>query len=381
MGAVFGAMLNARGVFGPAAWAPVLNNVVVLAALGVYWLLPAPPSGISTAQLLVLGIGTTLGIVVQAAAIVPALRRTGFRWCWRWGWDRRLTAFGGLAAWVVGYVLISQVALAVTNRVASAADDAAIAIYANAWLLIQVPYGILGVSLLTVLMPRMSAAAADGRTDRVVADLSLGSRLSAVALLPISAVLTVFGPALGTALFSVGRSGGDGAALLGQTLAVSAFGLLPLAVVMLQLRVFYALADARTPTFVMVVMTVVKVPLLLAVPAVLPPERVVLGLAAVNAAGFVVGAVVGAVWLSVRLGRLDTVRVVRTSWRTGVASVAGAVLALLAMTGADRLLGIPPLGQAWLDLLAGSALALVLAVLGMRLLRVHELDDVLTRFR
>ena len=35
-----------------------------------------------------------------------------------------------------------------------------VAIYANAWLLLQVPYGVLGVSLLTALMPRMSRAAA-----------------------------------------------------------------------------------------------------------------------------------------------------------------------------------------------------------------------------
>ena len=45
MGALFGAILNARAVFGPAAWAPVLNNVVALAALAVYWFLPDPPDG------------------------------------------------------------------------------------------------------------------------------------------------------------------------------------------------------------------------------------------------------------------------------------------------------------------------------------------------
>ena len=61
---------------------------------------------------------------------------------------------------MLGYVLVGQVGLAVTNRVASAADEGAIAVYANAWLLLQVPYGVLGVSLLTVLMPRMSASAA-----------------------------------------------------------------------------------------------------------------------------------------------------------------------------------------------------------------------------
>ena len=79
----------------------------------------------------------------------------------------------------------------------------------------------LGVSLLTALMPRMSRAAADGRHDQVIADLSLGTRLSTVTLLPVSAILTVFGTPLGVALFSIGRSGSDSASQLGATLAAS----------------------------------------------------------------------------------------------------------------------------------------------------------------
>ena len=102
MGALFGAMLNTRGVFGPAAWAPVVNNVVLLAALAVYWLLPpASGSGIGTVHLLVLGLGTTAGVVAQALVLVVALRRTGFRWRWHWAWDRRLSGFAGSAAWVL----------------------------------------------------------------------------------------------------------------------------------------------------------------------------------------------------------------------------------------------------------------------------------------
>ncbi len=199
MGALFGAILNARAVFGPAAWAPVLNNVVVLIALAVYWMLPAPTDGspVSTTQLLVVGLGSTLGIVLQALVMLPAMRRTGFRWHWRFGWDPRLSSFGGLAAWVIAYVVISQIGLTVILRVAFAASDGGPSIYSNAWLLIQVPYGVLGVSLLTALMPRMSAAAANGRLDQVVDDLSLGSRLSTVTLLPVSVILTVFGSQLG----------------------------------------------------------------------------------------------------------------------------------------------------------------------------------------
>ena len=73
----------------------------------------------------------------------------------------------------------------------------------------------------------MSRAAAEGRTADVVADLRLGTRLSAVVLLPVSALLTLFGTQLGVGLFSMGAGlAGEGSTRLGATLAASAFGLL-----------------------------------------------------------------------------------------------------------------------------------------------------------
>jgi putative peptidoglycan lipid II flippase len=384
MGALFGAILNARAVFGPAAWAPVLNNVVVLVSLAIYWVLPGPTDGspISSTQLLVVGVGSTLGIVVQAAVMLPAMRRTGFRWHWRFGWDPRLTSFGGLAAWVIGYVVVSQIGLTVILRVAFSATDGGPSIYSNAWLLIQVPYGVLGVSLLTALMPRMSAAAANGRLDQVVDDLSLGSRLSTVTLLPVSVILTVFGSQLGVAMFSVGRAGGSSAEALGAALSASAFGLLPMAVVMLQLRVFYAMADARTPTLIMVIMTAVKVPLAYLCPVLLAPDQVVLGLAGVNAFGFVVGLVVGDVWLRRRIGRLDTRRVLRTVLLTGIASVVSVLTAVVVVTVLERFVGgAGAVAKAWLTVGIGGIVSLAVLVVAMRLLRVPELDPVASRLR
>ena len=97
-----------------------------------------------------------------------------------------------------------------------------------------------------VLMPWMSAAAAAGRTDRAVDDLALGTRLSKRGAAAGQRRLDRVRPGSRGALFSLGRSGVEAGALLGEAVAVSAFGLLPLAVVMLQMRAFYALADART---------------------------------------------------------------------------------------------------------------------------------------
>ena len=214
LGAMIGAILNTRGVFGPPAWAPVLNNVVVIAVAGAFFVVTAGDGGrttneLSTGEVLLLGIGTTLGIVAQALVLLPALRRTGFRWRLRLDLrGSRLGEAGPLALWVIGYVVISQIGYLVQLRLANGVPDSepGVTTFTNASLLFQMPYGILGVSLLTALMPRMSRAAARGDQDSVLSDLSLGARLSALALLPVTALFVVLGPAIGTVIYGHGRT-------------------------------------------------------------------------------------------------------------------------------------------------------------------------------
>ncbi|GAB3913463.1 murein biosynthesis integral membrane protein MurJ [Kibdelosporangium lantanae] len=374
--ALLTAILNAKHIFGPTAWAPVVNNVVVILTIGLYWVLPgdiADPVRITDPKILVLGIGTTLGIVVQSVMLLPALRRTGFRFRWNWGFDARLKEFGGLALWVLGYVAISQIALIIQNRVLTAAATGGVAIYSNAWLLFQLPYGVIGVSLLTAIMPRLSRAAADGDHRKLIGDLSYASRLSAVILVPISAVLTVTGTSIGVVLFSWGHGDVANAARLGDTLAVSAFGLLPYALVMLQLRVFYAMKDARTPTLIMVVMTAVKIPLLYMCKGMLSPEHVVIGVLMVNSLSYVVGAVLGQVWLWVRLGHLKTKRVLGVT----LFSVFAGGLGVAAGLGVARLFGgvgaDTGAGKAFLLLIIEGLVAGVVSFGVLTALKVEEL--------
>jgi putative peptidoglycan lipid II flippase len=380
--ALLSAILQAKHVFGPTAWAPVVNNLVVMATLLAYTMVPGElslnPVRMGDAKLLVLGIGVTLGIVVQAVILLPALKRIGFKYKWTWGLDARLKEFGGLALWILGYVLISQVGMVITQRVLSAAEPGGVSIYAQAWLLFQLPYGVIGVSLLTAILPRMSRAAADGDTQRVVDDLSTGSRLSAVMLVPISAILTVSGIAIGIALFRAGETDLSQATRLGTALAFSAFGLLPYALVMLQLRVFYAMKDARTPTLIMLVMTVVKIPLLYMCGAVVDPRQVVIGVLLVNSLTFVVGAVLGQMWLWVRLGNLHSKKIVAVISKSVLAGVAGIVAAWLV----TRLVlpgEIGSMPRAWVVLIVQSLVGGVVMVGVLVAMKVPELKPATSR--
>jgi putative peptidoglycan lipid II flippase len=383
--ALLSAILQAKHVFGPPAWAPVTNNLIVMVTIGVYALVPGEislnPVRMGDAKLLVLGIGVTLGIAVQAFVLLPALRRIGFRFRWNWGVDDRLREFGGLALWILGYVAVSQIGLVFTTRVLTAGARGGAAIYANAWLLFQLPYGVIGVSLLTAIMPRLSRAAADGDTGRLVDDLSLAGRLSTVMLVPLSAVLTIAGSAIGVALFNYGNADVADARRLGDALAFSAFGILPYALVMLQLRVFYAMKDARTPTLIMIVMTVVKIPLLYLCRDQLKPEHVVIGVLLVNSLTFVVGAVLGQMWLWVRLGRLQSMRVVKVIMQSvvagtvgiGVAFGAGLLVHLVLPAGAGDTL------TAWVLVIIESLVTVVVAFALLAAFKVPELNPALQR--
>ncbi|MDD0473401.1 hypothetical protein PFI47_10690, partial [Streptococcus pneumoniae] len=137
----------------------------------------------------------------------------------------------------------------ITTNIASTASKAAPTIYQQAWLLLQVPYGIIGVTLLTAIMPRLSRNAADGNDGAVVRDLSIGTRLTMIALVPIVAFFTAFGRPIAVGLFAYLEFPRETAEILGWTLSFSAFSLIPYAIVLLHLRVFYAREEAWTPTF------------------------------------------------------------------------------------------------------------------------------------
>lgn len=384
-GAVMGAILNVRGRFGPPMWAPVLNNLVVIATCVLFLALPGT-GGVSAATIspideLVLGLGTTLGIVAQTIALVPSLRASGFRL--RFRTDLRgagLGAIGRLGRWVLLYVVINQAAFVVVVNLANDgrlnAAGRGYASYVNAYVLWQLPHAVVAVSVITALLPRMSRAATEGRLDDLRDALNRGLRLTVSVLVPAAIGFAVLGRVLAVVVFGHLRTSVDDAAFIGSVLAVFALGLLPYSAYQLQLRAFYALQDTRTPTVITLIasatMVAVDVPLYL----VLPDHLKVLGLAAGHAASFVVGLLVCSRVLGRRIGGLGARDVVRTTVRCAAAAVlpglaaAAVVRAVLAAAGDGGL-------AALLALVLGGAVLGAGYVAAARRLRIQELDDVL----
>jgi putative peptidoglycan lipid II flippase len=313
--------------------------------LAVYALVPGElsvdPVRMGNAKLLVLSLGTTLGVFAQTAVLLVALRRQRISLRPLWGIDERLKRFGAMAFAMVLYVLISQLGLVVGNQIASTAAASGPAIYNYTWLVLMLPYGMIGVTVLTVVMPRLSRNAAADDTRAVLADLSLATRLTLVTLIPIVAFMTVGGSAIGTALFAYGHFGGVDAGYLGAAIALSAFTLIPYGLVLLQLRVFYAREQPWTPIVIILVITAVKiVGSVLAPHLTSDPKLVAAYLGLANGTGFLVGAVIGYLLLRHALlpkgGHLIGAAAVRTILVTSTASLLAGLVAHVV----DRLLGL-----------------------------------------
>ena len=342
------AVLNTRQNFKPGAWAPVFNNLVVLAVFGIYFLMPGEitvnPVDMTNPQLLIIGLGVTTGVITQVLALIPALRREKIDLRPLWGFDARLKKFGAMAAAIVLYVVISQIGLIVATNISSGADDASPTIYSQAWIVLQLPYGILGVTVLTAIMPRLSRNAANGDTPSVVDDLSVATRLTMVAMVPIVVFLTFAGPWVGEALYGFGKFAPD-ANRLGEAVSWSAFSLIPYALVLIHLRVFYAREQAWTPTWIVLGITAVKIGLSLLAPIVATdPEQVVLLLGTATGLGYTAGAVIGGYLLHKSLGNLRMANVGKTVWLVLIASLAGGA----AMLAIDRIVGFDAMANGWI---------------------------------
>ncbi|WP_307817300.1 murein biosynthesis integral membrane protein MurJ [Nocardia acididurans] len=377
---VVSAVLNVRDSFAAAAWAPVVNNVIVGLTCGVFVALPGPvtltPATMTTAQLLTLGIGTTAGIAGQAVWVLEALRRTGFRWSWRvrplpYTW-RPVRAGMPILAWLVVYAAISQIGVSVTMRVAF--DHGGVSIYTYAELLFQVPYGILAASLLTVLMPRISRAAALGHHRAVIADLSRGARYLATGLIPAAMASSLLGPSF-VALVFTGRVDAEATRLIGVAVACSAFGLVPFALVMLQMRILYAYNDTRTPTLINVVMVGTKVAALAVTAWLCTGPAVIVMLSVSGSLAYTVGAVAGQLLLRRRFGLLGFTAVAATVHRVAWATAAAAAATLGAITLSHTVIHTPTLERV-AGLGAGAAAGLAIFLLTARLIGISELRSI-----
>ncbi|MFJ3272990.1 MULTISPECIES: murein biosynthesis integral membrane protein MurJ [unclassified Streptomyces] len=256
---LLGQVLNARNRFGAMMWTPVLNNLVIIAVFGLYLGVAAgSDTTLTSAQARLLGWGTTAGIAVQTLALVPALRAAKFRWRLRFDWrGSGLTRPLRSAGWLVMLVLTNQVAYWLVTRLSTLTGQHAVeqgvaggvgyTAYSYAYQLWVVPQGIVTVSLVTALMPRMSRAAAEGDLAGVRRDVSYALRTTAAVVVPAAGALFALAPWVMGAVFGYGRTGAADITVMAGMMMAFAPGLIAFSGQYVLSRGFYAMGDTRTP--------------------------------------------------------------------------------------------------------------------------------------
>ncbi len=375
--ALASAMLNARRSYLAPAFAPALNNIVVLCMLAAFWRVGGVAPSVhqvldDPALLALLGGGTTAGIVVMAAALWPALVRAKVRLRpslhWRHASIRQVFRLSG---WTLAYAVTNQVALFVVLALAtSAAGRANVTAYTYAFMFFQLPNGLFAVSLMTTTEPEMARAYAADDLPGLRNQFSSGLRLVLLVLIPASAGMAVLAHPIVNVL--LGHAGyRDDAALTGTLLALFALGLVGYSVYLFSLRCYYAQKNTRTPFLINVVENGVNV----AVAFALVGHWGVQGLVASFSIAYAVAAVLALVLLRRRIGGFEGPAVWRTAWRVLVAAVVMAAVAWAITLGLGT-----PVGFASLPTLvaAGVAAAVVFSLLAWRM-GVPEVHLVLGR--
>lgn len=383
---LLGQVLNARDRFGAMMWTPVLNNLVVIAVFGLYLAVAAgaaDASEVTDGQMLLLGVGSSAGIAVQALALAPSLRRAGFRWRPRFDWRgsgiaRPLRAAG----WTLALVLANQIAYWVVTRLSTSAGVRAAAegvtegvgytAYSNAYQLWVVPQGVITVSLVTALLPAMSRSAVSGDAGRIAADLTRGLRVSATAIVPAAVVFLVLAPQVVGVAYQYAQVDDADARAIALVLAAFAPGLPAFAAQYALARGFYALSDTRTPFLLTLVIATLNALGAGAAYWLLPARYVVAGMAGAYAVACTVGVLCTAWALHRRLSVLEVRRrgrglrgrrVLITHGALLAACAPGAALAGVTAAWMEGLLGPGPLGDLVGLVLGGAAVTVSLLVL------------------
>jgi putative peptidoglycan lipid II flippase len=386
IGSVMTALLNANRRFGVPVFAPILNNLVVI-AVGLTF--HAMVGGrvpdldeVTTAEKLLLGLGTTLGVVAMTMVQWPFLRRIGFRYSVVWNLrDAAIRKMARLSTFTIGYVVTNQLAYLIIPILAYLVQGGYTA-YTTSFTFFQLPHGVFAVSVMTALLPPMSEQAIAKDWDAFRATLARGLRLTAAVLLPATiGYLVLAGPIVRLLMaHGVVSPNSNSTLLLTRTMVMFVLGLLPFSTFQLILRAFYALQNTRTTFLVNLVSTSVQVLANLVLFWMLPQAWKVPGLALGQTIGYTVGSVLLLWRLSLHIGGLGFMPILRVVARMLLASLIMGVLVAAVAAAVSAGVGIGTLGDL-ATVAAGVCVGLVAYFVAARLLHVDEVGAVLDLFR
>ena len=369
---LFTALLNTRGKFAAPAFVPIVNNVVVIVILLWFHALVPHPSLAAVQRnehaLVLLGLGTTVGVLLQCLLLVPSLARARLhlRFTWEPGHEAMRTIVR-LASWTFGFVVANQIALVVILALADAVHpQGAVTAYTYAYTFFQLPYGVVAVSIMSVVTPGLSARWALGDIPAYRRRLAYGMRSMLAIIIPSAVGMLILSRVLIDLVLAHGSTTVTDASGTAAALSMFSLGLPGFCVFLYMVRVLQSMQDTRTAFYLYLVENAINI----VTGVILVHPLGVRGLALSLSISYTVAAVLAVRVIAHRIGGLGGEALVRPVRRVLGATLIMAVVLVLAVSvsGADH--GTALLGRVLLALVAGAVAyfgaAAVLAALDRR---------------
>jgi putative peptidoglycan lipid II flippase len=239
--ALSGGALNSFHRFGLPALTPVILNLCMIA--GALWLAPKLHTPI-----MAMGWAILVAGVLQLAFQLPALRQLDLLALPRWGWQspdvRRImrlmvpTLFGSSVA---------QINLLLDTIIASLLIAGSQSWLSQADRFLELPLGVFGVALGTVILPSLSRHHVSDDRDGFSRALDWGLRTTLLIAVPAMFALLILSFPLVATIFQNGRFTAFDTKMASLSISALSFGLPAFAMVKVVLPAFYARKDTKTP--------------------------------------------------------------------------------------------------------------------------------------
>jgi putative peptidoglycan lipid II flippase len=365
------ALLNTRRRFVAVAWAPIVNNLVCIGVLiwfGLWTNRGASLASVEahTGQLVLLGLGTSLGVVFQGVALLPSLR-TARLGSLRWRWnphDAALRTVIRLSGWTFGFVVANQIAQFVVIVLAGTASGSdPVSSYTYAYAFLQMPYGIVAVTIMSVVAPDLAEKWSAGRREAFVARLVSGWRALLALIIPAAVGMLLLAKPAVALILGHGHSSPASTSDTGAALAMFALGLPGFCSYLYVVRVLQSMQRTKVAFYLYLGENGINVALAVGLVHPLGVRGLALSLSVAYTAAALVGLAVLRKWF----GKLG----VRGAWgplrRVGVASVVMGAVVLVVSNLSGATSGLALLVRVVASLAAGAlAYGAVITALGMR---------------
>lgn len=379
---MLGQVANAHGSFAPLMWAPIANNLVVIAIFGSILAVQhaLTINSITDFQVQLLGWGTTFGVVIQALILIPVVKKSGIRIRLMFGVKGLGKSFR-LAGWTLVYVLVAQLGYLVTVNIATSAavrsSKAGITTgvgftpYTSAYYVMLLPYSIVTISIVTALLPHLSKLAIAREVGEVRNQLIRAIRMVGVITVPSAVALLFFGPLMTEVLY-MGISLQD-SRYIGFVLSALSLGLVAFSINLILIRGFNAFEDTKTQVISIIIINLISVGLSYLFLATLKSNWVTVGLGIAFSVSYIAGLFITVPLLKKHLGKLQLSEFASQHGKLLIASLIGmlpffAIMVYFGWVYQDTTIAIRAIRL--LFVLVGSGLAYLLVA---RTLKVSEI--------